>query len=332
MNKILVNASGAKIGGSLTILNAFCRSKIKDHDFYFIISPIKPDVMPLNSRWIKIETNGLSTLLFSVFFSFFYYVYFDCNKLLSFSNVNNVFPITGKITYFHNILICGDSGFKYKIIRFVLRNLNQRKSKYIFQTDYVKQCFESELYQLISWKICWPGFERKASNVNIGVDFLNKQDEKFFLIPITNLNDAHKKFEFIVSLATHMRAFYKINFLVTSCREQWDGIVPDNIKFIGNLSHDYFLNVLSFSEGVIITSSHETVCLPIFESILLGKPSYVLKARYLEGLFNLFGEIEGLNVFEDVEQFVSEFKVNNVLHNDVHRNDVFHLGDWEFYE
>ncbi|WP_394392272.1 hypothetical protein [Shewanella woodyi] len=110
MKRVLVNASAAKCGGGVTILNKFTKEKYYDKTtHYVIVSPIKPDRLGSNQTWIKKRTSFISTIMYALFGSWFTCRKYKCSSIISFSNINSLLPIS-KVTYFHNMLILNGEG------------------------------------------------------------------------------------------------------------------------------------------------------------------------------------------------------------------------------
>ncbi|MGR5322127.1 hypothetical protein [Vibrio sp. DNB22_19_1] len=334
MNKILVHATGAKTGGGLTILNSYCEAKTQDDlNYYYIFSPIKPPLMPKNSEWIEARTNGVSTLFFSLIMSVFYYFHLKCNSLVSFSNVNSIFGLGNgnRITYFHNMLICISPSVKYKIIRFILRYINQSKVEYIFQTKFVADEFSKAMGYIPIYKVCWPGVPAtlNVSTTDDSIPF----EGPFLLVPITNLSNKHKNFDLIVKLASLLEPTSNLKFLVTTLNTVGYADLPSNIVFVKSLSHDNFLKLLSVSDGVVVTSTIETVCLPIFEALSMGKHAYVFKAEYLHGLHELLDGVEHISIFNDAIEFLNSVHKSTKIDfnkSNFNKSNEFISGNWEF--
>lgn len=62
--KVLVNASAAREGGALTILNSYLESKVNDNNEYIVLSPVRPNTNSKNINWHKACTFGFGTYFF----------------------------------------------------------------------------------------------------------------------------------------------------------------------------------------------------------------------------------------------------------------------------
>lgn len=330
LKSVLVNASAARSGGALTILNSFCSTKSSDDfNFYYIISPCRPTVLPKHSKWIGLSTSGIATTIFCLVFINYFYFKFRCEKLISFSNLNSILPLKERVTYFHNILICDSVQFKYKLIRFAIRFFNQSDCTYIFQTKYVLQRFCSVMFDVKSYLIAWPGLEtflhyREGYAAGKSKD----QNVKSFIVPIVNVADPHKNFKMILDIAKSTLENKNIRFKVTSFPMN-DMSLPDNIIFIGKLSRNDFLLEIVNSDGLLNASTNETLCLPIFESICLNKPAIVLNADYLSGLYSQFSTINGLFVFDDINGACNLLESVNFKSNELEKYKYM-KGNWDF--
>ncbi|MCE7639644.1 hypothetical protein LZT07_20245 [Vibrio fluvialis] len=301
---IIVNASAAREGGALTILESFCRSIESTSERYLILSPRKPNITANgNITWIRIETFGLGTLIFALLLVYYYVVKYNARKIISFSNLNVVLPVDEKVTYFHQLLVFKSSDFKFKIYRFLLRFFFQSKSTFIVQTNYVKSLFLSTIPQCRSIEVRWPGIDLSgdfdfAQDVEIDIDIGSY--DRVFIFPVSDISLMHKNYMYLEGVHDEFKAK---NILVLIPTNVCTGL--SNYHSIGYKSRSDWLRLLKCCDGVIVTSLYETICLPIFESIVLNKISLVLKADYIDGLLETFGCIDNLFVFESVDELLS---------------------------
>lgn len=327
MNNIFINATAAREGGALTILEMFCKSKKDSKDFFYIYSPIEPTVMPINSCWVKKETSGIGTLFFSLLFSWFFCLKHECVKLISFSNLNSLLPIANKVTYFHNLLILNSPSIKYKIIRFALRYLNQRDVHYIFQTPYVRDLFSKSLAIDVKSNVCWPGILNDIKcDLFDGLPISFSNYSKRVVVPITNLQDSNKNFDYVLKLAIINP---NVLFVVTAPTPVDERYFLDNLYYIGYLSRPRFISLLEASDGVLITSKCETVCLPIFEALIVNRPAFVLDSDYIHGLKDMFGHIDGMYSFHESHDFVKVL-LKSELTSKCFFNPIYSSGNWDF--
>ena len=324
MKKILINASAAKTGGALTILESYLNSDLNSDFTYYLLSPYEPKVTKTNIVWIKKETNGISTMLFTLFFSYYYYFRLGCTRCISFNNFNFIFSSKGKVTYFHNLLILNSLGFRYKLIRFILKFLNQNESLYIFQTSYVKELFKNNINDASISIVCWPGIS--MSYVNKGLKIGQSHYNLKLVVPIADIRLQHKNFKLIMDLAKNIQ---NVLLIVPDNKPNGLDFIPGNITFIGKKDRDELLSLISISDGVLISSIYETLCLPIFESIYLGKQSFVYEQPYLNAIISDIGNIDNLHKFCNLNDLNIKLALKcKVLSNKT--KDIISVGNWEF--
>lgn len=326
MNCIFINASAASEGGGLTIFNQFCASKERDDsNFYIVASPYRPIIEPKHFKWIEIKTDGISSLFFALIGAWIYAHIYRCDKIISFSNLNTLLPFKKRVTYFQNLLVMKGVGFKFKVLRFVMRFLNQRKVNYIFQTPYVRNAFFESFKYGSDGKVFWPGLsvesERTDNKLLLDFEFNSNLN---LVVPITNLSYTHKNFDLIIEYALKLP---NVNFLVTS--DYLPPELPSNIFLIKSLSKNDFLQLVKLSDGVIITSEYETLCLPIFEALQHNKPAFVLSRDYVEGLYLMFGDIEGVFRFSDVNSLNEQINISK-LSVQKFKKAEYSIGQWNF--
>ncbi|EKF9985223.1 glycosyltransferase [Vibrio cholerae] len=328
MKKIFVNASAAKSGGAAAILNKFVAAKENENNVkYIIASPIKPMRLGENHIWVEKSTSLFGTIFYAMFGSWFDSKKYNCQSIISFSNINSILP-SQKITYFHNMLILTSNSIKWTVIRNLMK-LTLRNNKFIVQTPYVKKQFHYLYGQQCNVKVKWPGVDiLESSNVNIN-DLLISLDDSVFniLVPIPDIDLEHKNFSLVLKLAKRCLG-YPIQFLVTTENKVSQNDVIENVRYIGKKNRCDYQALLDFIDATIVTSTLETVGLPIFESLAHKKYCFVFKQDYLEGITELFGDLGGLLTFSDEEEFIQAYhKANDPFPN---FESSFRDGDWNF--
>ncbi|BCS48550.1 hypothetical protein JUNP479_1230 [Aeromonas jandaei] len=159
-----------------------------------------------------------------------------------------------------------------------------------------------------------------------------KDGSKTFIVPIMNVNDKHKNFDFLLSIVEEVsKRSLDITFKVTANYPVNEGkSFNKHIVFIGELTHKDFIEEISISNGILICSTKETLCLPIFEAICRKKPALVLNAEYMSGLHDRFGKIPGMFLFNDVKE-VCDIMVSDSLFSVAYADSKIYIdGDWEF--
>jgi len=298
MNRILILATAAKGGGARSILNNYLILNADSSDRYYVLSPDKPNVESANIIWIKKQTSGFYTYIFTVFLSYFYFIKFKCHKLLSFSNVNTVFNAP-KVTYFHQSLIFTEKTLKFKLLRLTIKHLNHKVGKFVVQTTGVKRDFEESFGSGYEVEVKWPGVtfpkEKKDFILNL---MYRREYSKLILFPASNIKNPNKQFELLLKYQGVLRK-NKCCVLVTDCSDS----VYEDIFFIGNVSSECMTSLYKQIDFTLVLSKTETVCLPIFESISFNKPALVLEQSYVHCLFEMFPKIENLYSFKSENSF-----------------------------
>lgn len=308
--KVFVNATGAKYGGALTILNMYCKSKSKClKNEYIIASPIRPECVGGNITWLKVGGSSFFTFVYTLLLSSLHASVLNCKVLVSFNNHNAIFFLGARVNYFHNFLIIVDKSFKYKLIRFVINHLNHRSTLFIFQTEYVLASFKSTFFSDVNNKVCWPG----VSLIKLG-DF-NKKNEflrKSILVPITDVRMKHKNFSHVIELAIN-NPDYDISVTAEQINEYE---YPLNIKFVSNLSKSDFEKLLNEVHLVFVCSTFETLALPIFEALLTNTHVLVFRRDYITHIIKQFDIEEGITTYDEVKSInLNAICVNKFVYN-----------------
>lgn len=328
MKNIIVNASAAREGGALRILNMYIDSKVHSKgERYIVLSPIRPKTLPPNAIWIKKETFGLNTLLFSLFFVWFFCLKYSAERIISFSNVNVCFRVKEKVTYFHQALIFSNDDFKFRVYRLVLKYLFQHNCEVITQSPYIRTLYLREFGLNRNVRVCWPGvaeqFAKKPSPI------CTRSDIKNILIPIVDLNNSNKNFSLAYDLIGSPGCS-DVNFMVTveSLGSEFE-LLP-NIKCVGYLDADDYLSELSACDAILITSLVETVCLPIFEAVSLGKVALVYEQNYIKDIISYHGEVRNINTFRNKKEFLAIISNFELQENYYNHNSSLYRSDWTF--
>ncbi len=326
--RVLVNAVSARFGGAKTVFDLFCYN-LQEDCVYVILAPHKPEYLREQDIWIHRNYSGIFALLFAAVFVGFYAWRYRCSSILSFSNFNFMFPGFKKITYFHNILILVDNSIKFKLIRFLLKLSVNETYKYVFQTNYVKKQFFYTISE-VDYIVKWPGLNAHETTENTEVELTeivnlpdNLSFEKIFVLPITDVNDSHRNYDFLLELKKQIQ-FSNYLFIVTS-----EGINDiDNVYFSGKLSRENFRNLVSLSDGLLVLSKLETVCLPIFEALSQSKPVFCYEADYVVELKSMFPNVESFFTFSTNEGFFSLVDNDSVFKAPIRNDRCYLLGDW----
>src|SRR5690606_17524219 len=113
--------SAAREGGALSIIRQYVSCNAQNGTEYILLCPKRPDSLPNNFTWKKVDTKGVGTILFALFFSWYYVFIYRADKIVSFSNINLFFSRIEKVTYFHNFLILSSMNLRFLLIRASLK-------------------------------------------------------------------------------------------------------------------------------------------------------------------------------------------------------------------
>ena len=319
---VLINASGARIGGAITILNSYLSSIDPNVNMYYLLSPNRPENLKPNIRHIKISTRSIFTPIFAIFFSIIFYIFFRCEKLISFSNVNTIYPIKCKVTYFHQLLILTSKTNKYKLLYFAILLSGFRNNTIIVQTSYVKLLYCRQFGEEINVLVKWPSINMPIyANANVNANA--NEVTSYLVLPITDIDSCHKNFH---TALKYEQDFQSLNLKVIVCADNTMNLESDVFVFCGNLNINDFHYLLMNSIGVVTFSTEETINLPIFESLLFDKFAFVLSAPYVTGLVSDFPYLDNLLVFESQEKFTLLYK--NRVYIPFCKNSILE-GDWD---
>jgi hypothetical protein len=275
-----------------------------------IFCPLSFKDLPSHVKHIDKSTTGIETIFFATIGITKWIRTLQPIKIISFTNLNCIlYPKLG-LTYFHQfkLLESGHTDFKLKIYDVIIK-VFLNKNTFILQTDHVLQAFVKKYpFSKNSTFHCWPGFtipEPKTNEVNyIKSNLIHAQTKTLGVLPIAH-DTPHKNINLVQTLGD----FFNHNKVqIATCLEMT--AVSDEFINLGTLSRKQLFNLYEQADFMIFPSLSETVGLPIFEFLRLGKPTFIYKADYAVKLFEQFDKPDNMILFEDVAQFKSLF-----LHN-----------------
>ena len=270
---ILINACCARYGGAKSIVQSYIDNYSGEEEVVLLA----PDVYSISServKHIKISTNGLFTLLFSSVFIGIFILKFKARVVLSFTNINFLLPLCGRITYFHQLKIFEGRELRFRILRVVLKRF-LLKSSFIFQTTFVRDSFIKYLGRPRKVYICWPGCNVEVSHVN------EKALTPGFnaLIPYIEITAKQKNFEFFKGKSSDL--FRLCDDVYVPSKSYGNDL---GFRFIGPQKKHELIALYEKTAVVLVASTVETVCLPIFEFASTGKPVIVIDAPYIRAI------------------------------------------------
>lgn len=298
--KILVNASGAKYGGARTIVETYV-AWIGDHDRsneYIVIAGFENKcLVRSNIRWIKKATSGFYSFLYTTILIFFDMRRFAPDLIFSFNNVNYIFPYIPRLTYFHQLKLFEkkfDKTYFFRLaIKYFLKN-----TKFIVQSEHIKNLFHSEFGPLTNVCARWPGFiVPRPKATNILKEILKKHAGKKLLVcPYSSVESKHKNFNFILSRQNTLK---EKNFVVLVTAPQPDSPETSVVDFAGMLPRDVLYALYMQADAMLFPSTHETLGLPIFEFAETGKPVLVYDRAYIRPYYEKFKRPRNIILFTD---------------------------------
>lgn len=320
----LINASSVKYGGAATILNSFM-DWIAQHDStnqFVLMSSYCPPNLPSNVRYVEKYTSGMGTLWFCTIGVLYYLIKYRASCCISLSNINLIFPIVKRITYFHQAKVFVAKDIRFRLMALAIHCL--KGSTVVVQSPLIKTRFIDKFGRRYSFLVKWPGLEQVEPQLS------TQTNEKLALIkgqtllwPVTDPYLPQKNLDFLIKNADWLTA-HNVQVLVTS-----DNPV-DHPSFvsIGRLPKADLMSLYSEVDGVVIVSEEETVCLPIFEAAQQGSRVFVLDRPYIRSLEQWRGLPENVTIFNDIAAIV----LNNTDLAKSNTPDASYFeSDWQIY-
>jgi len=327
MKYLLVNATAAKTGGAQTIIETFLQNipaNLKTH--FIVLTGLAIQIDQDNVTIIKKETNGLSTLFFSVLGIIKFQIKYRSRNVISFNNLNSILYPSHGVTYFHQLKALNSDyrEKKIRVYRFIITRL-LKKNQFILQSGFIKEAFKNAFPDIQKDPIvCWPGFTKPVSENDLQ------------LLPCFEYLDSNTRLGILpIAYATPHK-----NIAIL---EPWDFFLEENnLKLITLMNKDAglkgnsFLNINTITRNqlyclydkvdfMVFTSKDETVGLPIFEFLELGKPVFVYHAIYSLYYQEYFDYPKNLFLFKTVEE-LSEL-VQKHIDLRVSKRD-YSTGEW----
>jgi len=326
MRRVLVNAVSAKMGGARTIVESLVSSagKFPDHEFVVLAGFEYGGDIPHNVKWKQLPMSGAPAIFFSLFGVAFFYLWYGADFLVSFNNINS--PLISnqrKITYFHQLkaLDVSFSEPKVWVIRYYLR---YSKETIVVQSHEVESAFKRMFkFNKNEILVAWPGVAVPISKSSID------REPRTVLVPISNPKSPHKNFSFARAVASKLGRDWRV--VVTAFGGDIHLMLDErNIEFVGVLSRDDLFEEYRRASVCLISSTHETIGLPIFESLSVGTPVVVYEADYIRHFIDKFGINEGVDLVKtpsDALQKIKDISLHGVPK--VRVDNDFCDAEWE---
>jgi hypothetical protein len=320
---IIINASAAKYGGARTIVESFVSWITEgDKDSQFILlAPQKPELLPTNVRFVQKETSGIWTLLFSCLGILWPCIKYRASHCISFNNVNLLLPICRRVTYFHQAKVFTEKSLRFRLIASAIHLL--RGSTIVIQSPLIQQRFAAKFSSSYQFLVKWPGIKpEEAPSEPISIEPVSA-DEVVILWPVTDPTVSQKNLAWFDENSDWLLA-NRVKLLVTSSQEI---AVPESIA-LGQISRAQLFDLYQRVNAVLIVSTEETLCLPIFEASSVGAKVMVLNMPYIEAIKSWRGLPQNVQCFDDVNQL--ELKDHSAHDAAVEKQD-YYKPDWHIY-
>lgn len=326
-DKILVVASSAKQGGARTIVEQFVSNVCAgDPDHHYVVyAGFDQDNVPDNVTWVNKKTSGILSIFFSLFIAGFIARKIGAVAVISFSNIVPVVGGVKRFSYFHQAKTFEDDSREIKLMIYRILLRLQHGVVYFCQTEVVAA--KLKLYVPTGSRIVviWPGAGECRFRDESGAD--PSVVGKYLFLPISDLNAEHKNPRLIARVrdAIHPLGYsIVITAVARDANETGRGL-----NFIGNVSRETVLRLMSKSVATLMLSSCETVALPIFESLAVGTPVLALKAEYLEGINRTFPRLPQLHVFDEINEIPKLLDSLERLQFSSIENEIWLIGEWD---
>ena len=321
--RVIINASAAKFGGAKTIVDSFV-DWIGENDrqaAFFLLAPHKPENLPSNVHFIKKQTSGINSLLFSCLGVLWFCFKHRASHCISFNNVNLIVPICRRITYFHQAKVFTETSIRFRLIALAIHLL--KGSTLVVQSPLIQQRFIKKFSSKYKFLVKWPGIKPEvAPSLTVSVD-TKEQNELVVLWPVTDPNVWQKNLEWFRQNESWLVA-RKVRLLVTS-EQTLD--IPNSVA-LGQITRAQLFDLYKRVDGVLIVSNEETLCLPIFEAASLGAKVMVLNMPYIQAIKEWRGLPKNVQLFSDPNeiQFSPDRDTSSAL-----PADNYFTPDWLIY-
>ncbi|TMP79136.1 glycosyltransferase [Pseudoalteromonas sp. S983] len=301
-NILLVNATPAKFGGAKSIIEKFIETAdFSSYKSVYLLAPHGTNIKNEKVKLIELESNGLFSLLFTIFLIRFYVYKLKASHLISFNNVNLLFSKVRTVTYYHTPHIFYSSSLRHKLLRLIIK-YGMRGERFVFQSDYVQSEFINMFGSCYKTHVNWCGFDLPHQTTNKSI-----HKKIRCLVPVVDCYSKVKNFNLVCQ---NIELFQKLGIEIIALDSVGD--YPGKIKYIGRKSKKDLFDVYNNCDMLLMPSLFETVGLPIFEFAATGKPVLVLDKPYLDGIEKTVGLTSNIIKFtEDTLEKKLKYTLNN---------------------
>lgn len=284
------------------------------------MAPDAPKSLPGNVRFIQKETSGLGTLLFCCLGVLFYCLKFRATHCLSFNNVNLIIPVCKRITYFHQAKVFTERTLRFRIMAMAIRFL--RGSTIILQSPLIQELFARHFSDNYNLLVKWPGITPENAPEE-PISFPLQDDKVNVLWPVTDPYVPQKNLDWITE---HQQWFIQnnIHLLIPSSSK----VDLPFVTSLGGMPRANLFELYKKVQGVLVVSTEETLCLPIFEAASQGAKVWVLRRPYIEAIQNWREVPPDVHIFDQPKEISLECLKQQ---SQTHFDSNYYQADWQIY-
>jgi len=287
LSKTLINACGAKTAGARTILRQLLKSLPPGN---FVVACPNSEEFRLKYplvQFIEVETSGFASFRFTILDAATLAKSHGCTTIVSLMNFNVISKRFHKLTYFHQAKALFGNKPKERVQRLMLKMTSKGDTKIICQTPYIAECLKRN-FPALTIQEFWPGFELIEQKMPAA----KKESQLVFLLPSSS-SAAHKN---IASILEQEKFFTELGAKLIITGQPLEKSAPP-FHFLPLVSKEKLAELYQIADAIIFPSLEETVALPVFEALALGKPVFIKQSGYTFGLFDRFLPLQNLHLY-----------------------------------
>lgn len=314
MATIIVNATAARKGGAVSILNQFIENTT-DSDIYYIFinKNFKPLKKNFNLKYIVIDTERWYKRLFWDLYGLKNWIYKNkLNKriklLISLQNTGIYYKGVNQIVYFHQLLSISKHKWRFyksnefscfiysKIYPFFIKKSINKNTKIIVQAEFIKKEFARKFkHPINNIYVCPPVLE---NDIKINTQFTTPDPNCISLIYPSN-KLIYKNHKILIDalyyikqhnnpILSKIKIYFTIKpkdsiYIFNEIKKK--GLI-ENFCFIGTIPHSELLIKLNEMDALLFPSYIETIGLPLLEAAAYGLNILVSDLPYSRNIIN----------------------------------------------
>jgi len=186
-----------------------------------------------------------------------------------------------KVIFGHHSIL---NKFRQKVYYSLLENIIARKIKeayHHFLTEYRANIYRKRGFKNI---FVIPNF------VELDKYKLKEKNYDKFKIICPGVVNIEKGIDTLIKVAENLKKYKDIEFYITGNRPIYENL-PANVKYLGLLSEEEYINVISDKNLIFLPTRHETFSFAVLENLAVGNP--VVVSNLLD-VISAFGESESI--------------------------------------